>query len=98
MYNYTSDKVGTVLTWLGLTIVGTVFLAYAMWLGAGPQAQTVAPPKGTPCVHAVAPEDIGEWIDRLGGWADYRNGYWYDASGSVVGISSAEDSDVCSYV
>lgn len=98
MNNYSSDRMGTVLTWLGLTIVGTVFLSFALWLGAGPQAQTLVPTKGTPCVYAVSPSDIASWVDRLGGWADYRGGYWYDASGSVVGMSSAEDSDICSFV
>lgn len=102
MNNYTSDRVDAVLTWIGLTIVGTVFFAYALWLGGGPQEKTLAPAGGTSatCVQAVAPEDIHLWIDRLGGWVDYEGttGYWRDAYGNVVGHSSAEDSDVCSYV
>jgi len=79
-----------------------VAIALAVWIaltaGFGPQAPKGPPPSGTACQYGVAPDQIHVWIDRLGGWADYRDGYWYDASGSVVGKSSAEDSDVCSYV
>jgi hypothetical protein len=87
-----------VTAWSLVVIVAVVFMMFAMWLGGGVQVPADAPPKGTSCATAIAPDDIHNWIDRLGGWANYENGYWYDASGSVVGTSSAEDSDVCSYV
>jgi hypothetical protein len=91
------DRRGIGFGWLvGLALVVWVCV---MYLGFGPQAPTSVDDVATrECASAVAPDDIARWIDRLGGWANYENGYWFDASGSVVGRSSAEDSDICSYV
>jgi hypothetical protein len=86
----------TVIATLVLLVLALVFAFVA---GGGPQPPTTPDDVATrECVSAIGPDDIHNWVNRLGGWADYRDGYWYDASGSVVGRSSAEDSDICSYV
>jgi len=86
-------------TVIAALVVLVLALLFAFVAGGGPQPTTRPADVATrQCASAVAPDDIADWIDRLGGWADYRQGYWYDASGSVVGRSSAEDSDICSYV
>lgn len=82
------------MSWWTLAGLGVVTWVGA-WFAWGNDTTTTIP---TVCRTAIAPDDIHNWIDRLGGWADYRGGYWYDASGSVVGMSSAEDSDICSFV
>lgn len=102
MHNYADgNDTPRGMSWLWL--VGLLVVVWlAVLAGMGPQAPRLAPPSGTSstCVRAVSPQDVASWVDGLGGWVDYdgTTGYWHDASGSVVGHSSAEDSDVCSYV
>ena len=105
MNNYTdgNDTPGGMSWWWVVALLVGVWLAVLS--GMGPQAPRLAPPGGTSgtsgqCAHVVSPQDVASWVDGLGGWVDYdgTTGYWRDASGSVVGHSSAEDSDVCSFV
>jgi hypothetical protein len=96
-YSYGSDTPRG-MGWGWLIGVALAVWVAVMYMGYGPQAPTKVPTSDITCQYAVPPSGIASWIDRLGGWADYRGGYWYDASGSVVGKSSAEDSDVCSFV
>lgn len=80
------------------TLVG---LGVVTWVGASftwnDDTTTTIPAS---CVKQIHEDRVHQWIDRLGGWANYdgTTGYWYDASGAVVGMSSAEDSDICSFV
>lgn len=84
-----------------------VALVIAVWVAVtygamGPQPNSIPETTGGRCVSVIASNKDAtfDWIDRLGGWVDYdgATGYWRDASGAVVGHSSAEDSDICSFV
>lgn len=99
-YNDTSWGIGKVITswWTLLALcVGTYVGAWFTWGNDNP---TSVPTK---CVTVIGAYDMvgyGEWVDSLGGWVDYdgQTHTWRDASGKVVATSSAEDSDICSFV
>lgn len=104
MYRYKHDtRRGMSWGWLIALVIAVWFAVTYGALGPQPHSipATTSDTSGR-CVSVIAPNQgaTNEWIDRLGGWANYdgTTGYWYDASGAVVGMSSAEDSDICSFV
>lgn len=96
-YSYNNSPRGMSWWWL-VGLLAVVWMAVVA--GMGPQAPSIPATSTGTCAEGIAPEDTHLWIDRLGGWANYdgTTGYWYDLNGSVVGYSSAEDSDICSFV
>lgn len=84
--------------WTLATLVAATYLS--AWFTWGNDDPTSVPTKCASVIGAYDLVGYGDWVDALGGWVDYDGPthMWKDASGRVVGTSSAEDSDICSFV